>query len=102
MRGGIAASPVSLIGGCEMAGRKGTSLATRSRSAPKVVSPRNKTYVALPFSKFTVQEPMKMTVGDWISLAGLMISVIGFSVVIWQTVRTASASKAAQASRRAS
>jgi hypothetical protein len=85
-----------------MAGRKGTSLPTRSRSAPKVVSPRNKTNVALPFSRFTVQEPVKMTVGDWISLAGLMISVIGFSVVIWQSVRTANASMAAQASHRAS
>jgi hypothetical protein len=67
-----------------------------------MVSPRNKTNVALPFSRFTVQEPMKMTVGDWTSLAGLMISVIGFSVVIWQSVRTANASMAAQASHRAS
>jgi len=101
MRGGIAASSVWLIGGCEMAERKGTPLAPRSRSAPKVVSPRNKTNVALPFSKFTVQEPMKMTVGDWISLAGLVISVIGFSVVIWQSIRTANASEAGQASHRA-
>jgi hypothetical protein len=54
-----------------MTGRKGTSPATRSRAAPTVVTPRNKVNVALPFSRFTVQEPMKMTVGDWISLAGL-------------------------------
>jgi hypothetical protein len=85
-----------------MAGRKGTSLATGSRSAPRVVSPRNKTNVALPFSRFTVQEPAQMTVGDWISLAGLMISVVGFSVVIWQSIRTANGSVAAQASHRAS
>lgn len=43
-----------------------------------------------------------MTVGGWISLAGLMISVIGFSVVIWQSIRTANASITAQASHRAS
>jgi hypothetical protein len=85
-----------------MAGRKGTSQATRSRSAPKVVSPRNKTNVALPFSRFTVQEPVQMTVGDWISLAGLMISVVGFSVVIWQSIRTANGSTAAQTSHRTS
>jgi hypothetical protein len=53
------------------------------------VSPRNKTNVALPFSRFTVEERVKMTVGDWISLAGLVVSVIGFSVVIWQFIRTA-------------
>jgi hypothetical protein len=84
-----------------MAGRKGTPLSTRSRSAPRVVSPRNKVNVALPFSKFTVQEPMKMTVGDWISLAGLVVSVIGFSVVIWQFIRTANAPEAAQGSNQA-
>jgi hypothetical protein len=84
-----------------MAGRKGTSLAPSSRSAPRVVSPRNKTNVALPFAKFTVQEPAKMTVGDWISLAGLVVSVIGFSVVIWQSIRVANASKAGQASHQA-
>ena len=32
-----------------------------------------------------------MTAGDWISLAGLVISVIGFSVVIRQSARTANA-----------
>jgi hypothetical protein len=35
-----------------------------------------------------------MTAGDWISLAGLMISVIGFSVVIRRSTRTANAPKA--------
>jgi hypothetical protein len=74
-----------------MAGRKSTALAPRSRSAPQVVSPRNKTNVALPFSRFTVEEPVKMTVGDWISLAGLVVSVIGFTVMIWQFIQTAKA-----------
>ena len=85
-----------------MADNKGSSaLAPRSRSAPKVVSPRNKVNVALPFSKITAEEPMTMKVGDWISLAGLVISVIGFSVVIWQLIRIANASEADQASHRA-
>lgn len=83
-----------------MADGKGTSLATRPRSAPRVVSPRNKVNVALPFSRFTVQEPMKMTVGDWIGLAGLVISVAGFSVVIWQSVRNMNAAEADRASHR--
>lgn len=81
-----------------MAGRKGTSPATRSGSAPAIVSPRNKVNVALPFSRFSVEEPTKMTVGDWISLAGLVISVTGFSAVIWQSLRTARASAATQPS----
>jgi hypothetical protein len=71
-----------------MAADKTTALAPRSRSAPKVVAPTNKVNVALPFSKITVDEPKKMKMGDWISLAGLVISVIGFSVVIWQLART--------------
>jgi hypothetical protein len=77
-----------------MADRKGAALAPRSRSAPKVVSPRNKVNVAFPFSRFTVQEPTKMTVGDWISLAALVISVTGFSVVIWRSTRPANTSEA--------
>lgn len=28
-----------------------------------------------------------MMVGDWVSLAGLVISVTGFSVIIWQSIR---------------
>lgn len=83
-----------------MADDKGTALAPRSRSAPKVVAPRNNVNVALPFSKITAEEPMKLKVGDWISLAGLVISVVGFSVVIWQLIRTASASEADQAAHR--
>jgi hypothetical protein len=79
-----------------MANRKGPALAPRSRSAPQVVSPRNNTNIALPFSKLTVGQPGQMTVGDWISLAGLVVSVIGFSVVIWQFIRTANASEGNQ------
>ena len=70
-----------------MAGGKGGALAPRSRSAPRVVAPRNKVNVALPFSRITLEEPMKMRVGDWISLAGLVISVAGSSIVIWQLIR---------------
>ena len=77
-----------------MANRKDAALAPRSRSAPKVVSPTNKVNVAFPFSMFTVREPTKMTVGDWISLAGLLTSVIGFSVVIWRSTRPANTSDA--------
>jgi hypothetical protein len=72
-----------------MAGRSDAPRAARSRGAPTVVSPRNKVNVALPLSRFTVQEPVQMTVGDWISLTALVISVTGFSVVIWQSIRTA-------------
>jgi len=96
----VAAPFVRLMGGCEMADKKGIALAPRSRSAPKVVAPRNKVNVALPFSKITAEEPMKMKVGDWISLAGLVISAIGFSAAIWQLIRIANASEADQASHR--
>jgi hypothetical protein len=74
--------------------------APRSRSAPKVVSPRNNVNVALPFSKITAEDPMKMRAGDWISLAGLVISVIGFSVAIRQLIRMANTTEADQASHR--
>jgi hypothetical protein len=84
-----------------MADDKGTALTPRSRSAPKVVAPRNNVNVALPFSRITAEEPVKLKVGDWISLAGLVISVIGFSVVIWQLIRPVNASEADQATHRA-
>ena len=84
-----------------MARDKGAAPAPRSRSAPKVVAPRNNVNVALPFSRITAEEPMKMKVGDWISLAGLGVSVIGFSVAIWQLIRTAHAPDADQANHRA-
>lgn len=91
-----------------MADAKGTALTPRSRSAPKVVAPRNKVVaprnkvnVALPFSRIMVDDPMKMRVGDWICLAGLVISVIGFSATIRQLIRTARALEADQATPRA-
>ena len=77
-----------------MAADRGTALASRSHSAPRVVAPRNKVNVALPFSRITAVEPMKMRVGDWISVAGLVISAAGFSVVIWQLIRGAKAPEA--------
>lgn len=42
-----------------------------------------------------------MTVSDWISLAELVVSVVGFSVVIWQFTRAANARGENQASHRA-
>lgn len=85
-----------------MANRKSTVRALRSHSAPRVVSPRNRTNVAFPlsFSRFTTEEPA-MTVRDWTSLAGLVVSVIGFSVVIWQFTRAANDREENHASDRA-
>jgi hypothetical protein len=84
-----------------MADGKGIALARRSHPAQKVVSQRNKTTVALPLSMIRAEEPAAMRVGDWISLAGLAVSAIGFSVAIRQLIRIAHASEADQASRRA-
>ena len=39
-----------------------------------------------------------MKVGDWIGVAGLAVSVIGFVIAIWQLIRTA---RATEATRRA-
>ena len=80
-----------------MANRKATALAPRSRPAPKVVPPTNKVNVALPFSKLTVEEPAKRTAAELISLAGLVVSVIGFSIIIWQFTRPDNAPEAGQA-----
>ena len=77
-----------------MAHDKETTVAPRSRSAPRVVAPRNKVNVALPLGRITAEQPANMKVGAWISLAGLVVSVAGFSVVIWQLVRGAGAPKA--------
>ena len=43
-----------------------------------------------------------MRTGDWISLAGLAVSAIGFSVAIRELIRMAHALEADQASSRAS
>ena len=81
-----------------MADGKGPALARRSRPAQKVVAPRNKVNIALPLSMIRAEEPMTMRAGDWISLAGLVVSVIGFSVAIRELIRIA---KASEANRRA-
>jgi hypothetical protein len=44
--------------------------------------------------RITVEDPVKMKVGDWISLAGLVIASAGFSIVIWQLARSARAPEA--------
>jgi hypothetical protein len=84
-----------------MADGKGSMLARRSRPAQKVVAPRNKVNIALPLSMIRAEEPMTMRMGDWISLAGLVVSVIGFSVTIRQLIRIAQASEANHAGHRA-
>ena len=81
-----------------MADGKGSARARRSRPAQKVVAPRNRVNIALPLSMIRAEEPMTMRAGDWISLAGLVVSVIGFSVAIRELIRIA---KASEANRRA-
>ena len=87
-----------------MVGDKGMALARRSRSAPKAmrISPTNTVNVALPLSMIRTGEPVKMRAGDWISVAGLVITVVGFGVAIRQLSRIADALEADQASHRAS
>src|SRR5512135_1459155 len=99
MHAHVAAPSAWLMGGHEMADRKGTALARRSHPAQKVVSKRNKVNVALPLSMIKAEEPVTMRVRDWISLAGLVVSVIGFSVAIRELVRIAHASEADQEGR---
>ena len=85
-----------------MAEGKGTARARRSRPAQIIgwqrtqngVSHRNRVNVALPLSMIRVEEPETMRVGDWISLAGLVVSAVGFSVVIRELIRIAHASEA--------
>lgn len=83
-----------------MANGKRAARPPMAHSALRVVSPRNRTNVALPlsFSRFTTRE-QAMTAGDWIALAGLVVSVTGFSVVIWQLTRAASAREEHQGDR---
>jgi len=80
---------------------KDTVAARRSRSAPRVISPRNKVTVALPLSMIRTGEPAAMRAGDWIGVAGVVVAAIGFSVAIRQLARVAHALEAGQASRRA-
>src|ERR1700750_739429 len=84
-----------------MADGKGSMLGRRSRPTQKVVAARNKGHTALPLSMIKAEEPMTMRTGDWISLAGLVVSVIGFSVTIRQLIRIAQASEADHAGPRA-
>lgn len=35
-----------------------------------------------------------MKVGDWLSLAGLVVTLVGFGIAIWQLIRTANAAEA--------
>ena len=74
-----------------MADRKGTATARRSGSTQNIGWQRYKVNVALPLSMIKTEEPVAMRAGDWISLAGLVVSVAGFSVVIWQFIRGAKA-----------
>lgn len=93
-----------------MADGKGAARARRSRPAQLIGSQRthnmgwqaNKVNVALPFSMIRAEEPATMRVGDWIGLAGLVVSAIGFSVVIRELIRIAHASEAGRVSHRVS
>jgi hypothetical protein len=89
-------------GGCKMAHRKSAAPGRRSRSAPRDSSQVIKANVATlaPFSVIRTEEPVTMRAGDWISLAGLVVSVIGFSVVIRELIRIAHASETSQASHQ--
>jgi hypothetical protein len=93
-----------------MADGKGTARARRSRPAQIIGSQRtqngvsqgNRVNVALPFSMIRAEEPVTMRVGDWISLAGLVVSAVGFSVAIRELIRIARASEAGRVSHRVS
>jgi hypothetical protein len=88
----------------------GAAPARRLRPVRKVVlhsdrsrphSGGNSVNVALPFSSITAGAPAKIRERDWVSVAGLMTSIIGFSIVIRQLIRIAKASEARQAFDRA-
>jgi hypothetical protein len=94
--------PGRLMGGCKMAHVKSAAPGRRSRPAPRDSSQVIKAKVATlaPFSVIRTEEPVTMRPGDWISLAGLVVSVIGFSVVIRELIRIAHASETRQASHQ--
>jgi hypothetical protein len=93
-----------------MADGKGTARARRSRPAQIIGSQRtqnmgwqrNRVNVALPLSMIRAEEPAAMRAGDWISLAGLVVSAVGFGVVIRELIRIAHASETGQVSHRVS
>ena len=78
-----------------------TAPARRPHAGPRIVSPRNKVTVAFPLSMIRAEKPATMDTGDWISLARLIVSVIGFSIAIRQLGRIANASHAGQEDRQA-
>ena len=86
-----------------MAHHTSAALERRSRSAPRNPTQVIKANVATlaPFSFIRTEEPVTMRAGDWISLAGLVVSVIGFGVAIRELIRIAHASETSQASHRA-
>ena len=59
---------------------------------------RNRVNVA-PLSMIRAEEPAAMRAGDWISLAGLVVSAIGFSMTIRELTRIARALEADQRPR---
>jgi hypothetical protein len=85
-----------------MAHGKSASPGRRSRLAPRGSTQVIKANVATlaPWSVIRTKEPVTMRAGDWISLAGLVVSVIGFSVVISELIRIAHASETSQASHQ--
>jgi hypothetical protein len=83
-----------------MAGRKGTARARRSRPVQTLVSQGNRVNVALPFSVIRAEEPATMRVRDWIGLAGLVVSAVGFGVVIRELIRIARVSEGGQVSHQ--
>jgi hypothetical protein len=81
-----------------MADSKGTARARRPGGAPRVVAPRNnKVTIALPLSMIRTGEPGGGTAGDWLGLAAVAVSAIGFGVVIAELIRIAHALEAGQA-----
>ncbi len=80
---------------------KDTGLARHPHSVPRVVSPRNKVTVAFPLSMIRTDEPAAMKPRDWISVAGVVVSAIGFTVAVRRLGRIADALEAGQASQRA-
>ena len=85
-----------------MADGKGTARARRSRPVQALVSQGNRVNVALPFSMIRAEEPVTMRAKDWINLAGLAVSAIGFSVVIRELTRIARASECDHRTHRGS
>lgn len=85
-----------------MAEGKGTAGARRSRPVQALVSQGNRVNLALPFSMIQADEPAAIRAADWISLAGLVVSVVGFSVVIKELIRVARAAEGGQTSHQVS